>query len=91
MAMSPEEQERFWRMEAKMDSIFNVIKGDPLNGQPGFAERLNNIEGAQRLVNEKLRRLTYIAMGIGIGILIGGAIFGFLSWKQIAEVVKFVK
>jgi hypothetical protein len=91
MSMDPEEQKQFWSMQSKIDSLFNVIIGDPLNKQPGFAERLNGIELKQEAMDSKIKRLTFIFIGIGIGILIGGAIFGFLSWKQVAEAIKMVK
>lgn len=91
MALTPDEQEEFWEMRAQIKSLFNVIIGDPLNRRPGFAERLNKIEDKQDGMDSKLRRLTYIFIGIGIGVLIGAAIFGYLSWQQVAEAVKLVK
>jgi hypothetical protein len=91
MAMSPDEQREFWEMQAQIKSLYNVIIGDPLNKQPGFAERLNRIEEIQHKMQGRVKRLTWIAMGVGIGVLIGGAIFGFLSWKQIADVIKLVR
>lgn len=91
MAMDPEEQRQFWSMQAKIDSLFNVIIGDPLNKKPGFAERLNSIELKQDAMDSKIKRLTFVFIGIGIGVLIGGMIFGFLSWKQVEDIVKMVK
>lgn len=91
MALTPDEQAKFWEMQAKVSSLFNVIIGDPLNKRPGFAERLNTIEDKQDGMDSKLRRLTYIFIGIGIGVLIGAAIFGYLSWQQVAETIKLVK
>jgi hypothetical protein len=91
MAMSPEEQKQFWEMQAQIKSLYNVIIGDPLNQLPGFAERLNGIEQGQKKMDASVKRLTWIAIGVGIGVLIGGAIFGFLSWKQVGDIIKFVK
>jgi tetrahydromethanopterin S-methyltransferase subunit G len=91
MSMSPEEQKQFWEMNSQVKSLFNVIIGDPLNKQPGFAERLNSIEEKQDAMDSKLKRLTYMFIGIGIGVMIGAAIFGYLSWKQVADVINKVK
>jgi len=91
MSLTPDEQKDFWKMQSQLASLFNVIIGDQLNKQPGFAERLNNIEDKQDGMDGKLRQLTYIFIGIGIGVLIGAAIFGYLSWKQVAEVIKMAK
>lgn len=91
MAMSPDEQKEFWKMQSQISSLYNVIIGDSLNQQPGFAERLNNMERRQNVSEEKMRRLTWIVIGVGIGILIGGAVFGFLSWKQLGDAIKLIK
>jgi hypothetical protein len=90
MSMTPDEQKEFWHMQSQVSSLYNVIIGDPLNKQPGFAERLINIERKQDGMESKIRRLTLLLIGIGIGIAIGGALFGFLSWKQVADAIKVV-
>lgn len=89
--MSPEEQKEFWKMQSQISSLYNVIIGDSLNKLPGFAERLNAMEERQNKAEEKMKRLTWIVVGVGIGILIGGAVFGFLSWKQLGDAIKLIK
>jgi hypothetical protein len=102
MSMSPEEQREFWEMQAQIKSVFNVIIGDKMDGRPGLAERMINIERMvdkiedgltehTRLIASVKRSWKHILLALGIGILIGGLIFGWLTWRDAVEGVKFVK
>lgn len=77
--------EKLDKVDAKTNSLFSVISGnDPLSGkQLSFAERLMKVE----------RSITFIRIlliGIAIGILIGGLIFGVLTLKQVTDAIKTV-
>jgi hypothetical protein len=74
------------RLESQLSSLFNVISGnDPVIGKTlSFAERLSKVE----------RTITWIKVlliGIGIGVLIGGLIFGVLTLKTVVDAIKTVK
>lgn len=73
------------RMEARLSSLFNVITGnDEVSGkQLSFGERLAKVEQTQKY-------LKVLLIGLAIGILIGGVIFGVLTLKQLADFTKTV-
>lgn len=102
MAFTHEEEQRIRKMEAQMQSMYNVIVGDPMTEQPGFAKRLNNIEERvgrleakidehNRLFQSVKRSWKHILLALGIGILIGGLVFGWLTWRDAVEGVKIIK
>jgi hypothetical protein len=94
--MTPNEKEHFEHrlrgiedkmgtIGARLSSLFNVISGnDEVGGkQLSFAERLSKVEQTQKY-------LKVLLIGIGVGILIGGLIFGILTLKQVAEATKSI-
>jgi hypothetical protein len=73
------------QLDSKSNSLFNVISGnDPVIGkQLSFAERLLKVEKGYNFIR-------ILLIGIGVGILIGGLIFGVLTLKQFTDAVKTV-
>jgi hypothetical protein len=76
-------EDKIGSLGARFNSLFNVISGnDEVGGkQLSFAERLVKVEQTQKY-------LKVLLIGIGVGILIGGLIFGILTLKQVAEATK---
>lgn len=78
-------KEKIAQLESKSNSLFNVISGnDPVVGkQLSFAERLIKVEKGYNFIR-------ILLIGIGVGILIGGLIFGVLTLKQVMEGIKSI-
>jgi tetrahydromethanopterin S-methyltransferase subunit B len=76
-------EEKMGNLSARFNSLLNVISGnDEVSGkQLSFGERLAKVEQTQKY-------LKVLLIGIGVGILIGGLIFGILTLKQVAEATK---
>jgi tetrahydromethanopterin S-methyltransferase subunit B len=76
-------EEKMGSISARLNSLMNVISGnDEVSGkQLSFGERLAKVEQTQKY-------LKVLLIGIGVGILIGGLIFGILTLKQVAEATK---
>jgi tetrahydromethanopterin S-methyltransferase subunit B len=76
-------EEKMGNLSARLNSLLNVISGnDEVSGkQLSFGERLAKVEQTQKY-------LKVLLIGIGVGILIGGLIFGILTLKQVAEATK---
>lgn len=102
IAMTNDERKEFRTMQSQVSSLYNVIIGDPLNKQPGFAERLNKMEAKQeeldeaqkeqnRIMRQGMKQVKLIVICIGIGIVIGGVIFGWMTWQQALDALKSVK
>lgn len=72
-------------LSAQYTSLFNVISGnDPVVGkQLSFGERLAKVEKGYNFIR-------ILLIGIGIGILVGGLIFGVLTLKQVTDAIKTV-
>lgn len=78
-------EEKMGSISARLNSLMNVISGnDEVSGkQLSFGERLAKVEQTQKY-------LKVLLIGIGVGILIGGLIFGILTLKQVAEATKTI-
>jgi len=76
-------EDKIGNLSARVNSLMNVISGnDEVTGkQLSFGERLSKVEQTQKY-------LKVLLIGIGVGILIGGLIFGILTLKQVAEAAK---
>jgi Na+-transporting NADH:ubiquinone oxidoreductase subunit NqrC len=51
-------------------------------------EQIQRLDGRLTDIEKKINRIQSIVIGIAIGVGIGGAIFGFISIKELIGVVK---
>lgn len=87
----PTQEQQLLKMQQDIRDILFLIKGSGLSKEPGLVDRLIAIEEKQDAMEAKVKKLTNVLIGIGIGLVASGVIFGFVSWSDLAKIIKAIK
>lgn len=89
--MTPEEQNRLKIMEEHLKDIHRLLTGDPLSKTPGFIEEFREVKDRLESIETQMRKIKAIAIGVAVGVLIGGFFFGLVSWDSFIKWIKELK
>lgn len=83
--MTPEEHERFKRMEKNVVEILRAMIGDDFTEIPGLIQDMKDMKNEVKGFKEQFRKARFIVYGLGIGFAAGGAIFGYAGGKALFQ------
>lgn len=96
--MTPEEKRTLETIEDNVGHLITVIKGTSFGNNGSILQRLDEIEHKLNKMSTELsettgkqKKIYTIILYIGVGILVGGVLFGIVSVKDLIEVIKSLK